>query len=164
MTVICISGTPGTGKTEVANALAQRLGWMCVHLNDLAESKDLYAGYDEERDCRIVDEGKVNRELGRMGEMHNLIAESHYAHEMDCDWVVMLRAKPDELRERLKKKGWKPKKIEENVLSEIMEICKSEAFERGRKVVEIYTTGKEAGKVADEIVSLLKKKKVIDNV
>lgn len=75
MTVICISGTPGTGKTEVAKALSQRLGWMVIALNDLAESKDLYAGYDEERDCRIVDEEKVNKELDRVGEMHNLIAE-----------------------------------------------------------------------------------------
>jgi adenylate kinase len=164
MTVICITGTPGTGKTEVAKALAQRLGWMLVSLNDLAESKDLYAGYDEERECRIVDEDKVNKELDRIGEMHNLIAESHYAHEMKCDWVVILRTSPAELRERLKKKGWKPKKVEENVLAELMEVCKSEALERGRRMIEVDTTGKEAGRVADEIVSQLKKRKVIDSV
>jgi adenylate kinase len=162
MTVICISGTPGTGKTEVAKALSQKLGWMCVSLNDLAESKDLYAGYDEERDCRIVDEEKVKTELDRSAEMHNIVAESHYAHDMNCDWAVILRTNPAELRERLKKKGWKPKKIEENVLSEIMEVCKSEAFERGRKVLEFDTTGKTAEAVADEIFTTLKKKKVIE--
>jgi len=162
MTVICISGTPGTGKTEVAKALSQKLGWMLVSLNDFAESKDLYAGYDDERDCRIVDEERVSRELDKSAEMHNIIAESHYAHEMNCDWVVILRANPAELRERLKKKGWKPKKIEENVLSEIMEVCKSEAMERGRKVMEFDTTGKAADKVAEEIISELKKKKVVE--
>ena len=162
MTVICISGTPGTGKTEVAKALSQRLGWMVIALNDLAESKDIYAGYDEERDCRIVDEEKVNKELDRVGEMHNLIAESHYAHEMNCDWVIILRASPAELRERLKARGWKPKKIEENALSEIMEVCKSEAMERGRKVIEFDTTGKTADKVADEIMAVLKKRKIVD--
>jgi len=161
MTVICISGTPGTGKTEVAKALSQKLGWMCISLNDLAESKDLFAGYDEARDCRIVDEDKVKAELEKSAEMHNIIAESHYAHDMNCDWAVILRASPAELRERLKKKGWKPKKIEENVLSEIMEVCKSEAMENGRKVLEFDTTGKTADQVADDIISELKKKKVI---
>ncbi len=141
MTVICISGTPGTGKTEVAKALSKKLGWMSISLNDLAESKDLYAGYDEERDCRIVDEDKVRAELDRSAEMHNIIAESHYAHDMNCDWAVILRTNPAELRERLKNKGWKPKKIEENVISEIMEVCKSEAMERGMKVLEFDTTG-----------------------
>jgi len=161
MTVICISGTPGTGKTEVAKALSQKLGWMCISLNDLAESKDLFAGYDEARDCRIVDEDKVKAELEKSAEMHNIIAESHYAHDMNCDWAVILRTIPAELRERLKKKGWKPKKIEENVLSEIMEVCKSEAMENGRKVLEFDTTGKTADQVADDIISELKKKKVI---
>ncbi len=162
MTVICISGTPGTGKTEVAKALSQKLGWMCVSLNDLAESKGLYAGYDEERDCRIVDEDGVRTELDKSAEMHNIIAESHYAHDMNCDWAIILRANPAELRERLKKKGWKPKKIEENVLSEIMEVCKSEAMERGKKVLEFDTTGKTADAVADEIFTTLKNKKVIE--
>jgi adenylate kinase len=162
MTVICISGTPGTGKTEVGKALSKRLGWICISLNDLAESKDLYAGYDEERDCRIVDEDKVNRELEKSGEMHNIIAESHYAHEMNCDWVIILRTSPAELRERMKAREWKPKKIEENVLSEIMEVCKSEAMERGRKVLEFDTTGKTADAVADEIFTTLKKKKIVD--
>lgn len=158
MTVVCISGTPGTGKTEVGKALSQRLGWMYVSLNDLAESKDLFAGYDEGRECRIVDEDKVRAELDKIAEMHNIVAESHYAHEMNCDWVVILRASPDELRERLKKKSWKTKKIEENVLSEIMEVCKSEAMEEGKKVLEFDTTGKTPEKVAEEIAAELKKR------
>lgn len=161
MTVVCISGTPGTGKTEVGKALSHRLGWMYVSLNDLAESKDLFAGYDEGRECRIVDEGKVRAELDKIAEMHNIVAESHYAHEMNCDWVVILRASPDELRERLKKKSWKTKKIEENVLSEIMEVCKSEAMEEGKKVLEFDTTGKTPEKVAEEIAAELKKMLVI---
>lgn len=158
MTVVCISGTPGTGKTEVAKALSQRLGWMYVSLNDIAESRDLYAGYDEERDCRIVDEDRVKAELDKTAEMHNIIAESHYAHGMNCDWVIILRTSPDELRERLKKKGWRAKKIEENVLSEIMEVCKSEAMETGKKVLEFDTTGKTPEKVAEEIAAELKKR------
>jgi adenylate kinase len=89
--------------------------------------------------------------------MHNIVAESHYAHDMNCDWVIILRTKPDELRERLKKRGWKPKKIEENALAEIMEVCSSEAMESGKKVLEFDTTGKAAEAVAGEIAAKLKK-------
>jgi adenylate kinase len=152
MTVVCVTGTPGTGKTESAKLLASKLGWVYVSLNDIAENKGLYSGYDDERDCRIVDEKKVGAELDKIAEMHNVIAESHYSHVMECDWVIVLRTKPVELRERLKVRGWKSKKIEENVLAEIMEVCKSEAMESA--------TGKTADKVADQILAELKKRHV----
>jgi adenylate kinase len=161
MTVICVSGTPGTGKTEVSKALAKKLGWKYVSLNELADAKKLYAGFDDERCCNIVDQDRVKVELDRISEMHSVVAESHYAHDMNCDWVVILRTKPDELRTRLKEKGWKKDKIEENILAELMEVCKSEALENFRKIIEIDTTGKGPESVAGEIEAALKKRKVI---
>ncbi len=148
--IIAISGTPGTGKTEVARLLAERLGFRLLDLNKLAESKDLYAGYDEKRDCRVVDVDRVAEEIKKIKE--DVVIESHYAHDIPCDFAVMLRTNPGELRERLKKKGWKREKIEENVLSEIMEVCLTEALELGRKVIEIDTTGKNPEAVVKEIM------------
>ena len=156
--IISISGTPGTGKTCVAKALAERLGWKLIELNRLAEENRLYAGYDEGRNCRIVDIDRVKKEVEKLVRKNkNLILESHYAHDMPCDIVVMLRINPAELRRRLVAKRWTRRKIEENVQAEIMEVCKTEALEQGRDVLEIDTTGKTPRMAADDIIRKLGK-------
>ena len=155
--IISISGTPGAGKTGTAKALSARLGWKLVELNRLAEEKGLYSGYDEERKCKIVDIGGMRKEIERLAKTSkNLVLESHYAHDMPCDVAVILRANPGELRKRLVGKGWTRQKIEENIQAEIMEVCKSEALEQGKPVLEIDTTGKTAKTVAEEITKKLR--------
>ncbi len=163
MTIIAISGTPGTGKTKVAKELAKRLGWKLIELNKLAEDMSLYSGYDRKRKCKIVDIGRVKKEIEKIAKVNkNLILESHYAHEMPCDFVVILRTNPGELRKRMKAKGWSREKIGENIEAEIMEVCKTEALEHGKNVLEIDTTGKKAERVAEEIARELRRKSLLD--
>ena len=130
--IISITGTPRTGKTSVAKALARRLGWRLVGLNQLAQEKKLYLGYDKARKSRIVDLRKLRAEVTRLSKKHkNLILESHYSHDMPCDIVVILRANPGELRKRMRRAGWPKRKIEENIEAEIMEVVKGEALVKG---------------------------------
>jgi adenylate kinase len=157
--ILLISGTPATGKTAVAQILGEKLGWKVISLNEFAAERNLHCGYDEKRKAKIVDIDRVKEEVGRIVEKEeNLILESHYAHEMPGETVVILRVNPDELRKRGKEKQWWFEKIEENVISEIMEVCKTEALEMGKKVIEIDTTGKKPGQVADEIIKKLELK------
>jgi len=151
--IIVISGTPGTGKTDIAKALAEKLGWKLIELNKLAEEADLYEGYDEKRKCRVVDIEKMEMEISKLG--GNYVLESHYAHDMPADIVIILRVNPGELRKRLEKRGWSNEKIDENVEAEIMEVCKTEALEQGRDVFEVDTTGKSAEEILGEIISHL---------
>jgi adenylate kinase len=156
MTVVAISGTPAAGKTEVARAAGRKLGWLVVELNQLARERGLYSGYDEGRKADVVDLGKVQKALDNI-EAPNMIIESHYSHEMRCDMVIMLRANPDEIRKRGGEKGWRREKVEENVLAEIMEVCKQDALDAGRKVFEVDTTGKSPSRVAGEVVRIIKR-------
>ena len=56
---ILVTGTPGTGKTVLANELAQRTGLNYFNIGDLAKEKDLYDGWDEEYSCHVLDEDRV---------------------------------------------------------------------------------------------------------
>ena len=150
---LAISGTPGTGKTSVANALSKRLGWRIVRLNDLAKEKNLYEGWDPLRHVPIIDVKKIRKEVEKM--KGDMILESHYSHEIPADFVVILRTSPGKLRKRLVKKGWRYEKIEENVEAEIMEICRTEAEELGIEFTEIDTTEKKPEEVADAIIRKL---------
>ena len=159
--IISISGTPKTGKSTVAKALARKLEWKLISLNELAEQKELYLGYDKSRKARIVDIRRLRQEVAKISKSHkNLILEAHYSHDMPCDVVVILRTNPKELRRRMARKGWQKRKIEENIEAEIMEIVKSEALESAKRVLEIDTTGKKPEWVAEQIVRKLKLKRL----
>jgi len=160
--IIAISGTPGTGKTEAGKLLVEKLNqeegcekWRIIELNKMAEQKKLYSGYDKKRDCQIVDTDALSREIGRVGDQ-DMVVESHYAHDMPADLIIILRTNPDVLRQRLRERGWKTKKIEENVLSEIMEVCKSEALETGKQIFELDTSKKGAEETAEEMLSIVR--------
>jgi len=158
--IISISGTPKTGKTSVAKALAGKLGWELVSLNTLAKEKKLYVGYDRARKSRIVDLKKLRREVLKIAKKQkNLILESHYSHDMPCDVVVILRTNPAELRRRMRRAGWDTRKIEENVEAEIMEVVRNEALESAKKVIEIDTTGAKPEWVAEQIAEKLPKRR-----
>jgi adenylate kinase len=155
--IISISGTPKTGKTAVAKALARKLGWKLLSLNELADEKKLYLGYDRARKSRIVDIKKLRVETRKLSRTHkNLILESHYSHDMPCDTIVILHANPGELRKRMQRIGWTKAKIEENVEAEIMEIVRGEALEKAKRILEMDTTGRKPGWVARQIVRKLK--------
>ncbi len=154
--IVSVSGTPGTGKTSATKALSEITGWELIGLNELAERKGLHRGYDEERCCKIVDTGRIRSEVEKMKSSgRNLLIESHYAHEMPADLVIVLRTNPGEMRKRGKEKGWDFSKTEENVMAEIMEECKIESLEKGMAMRELDTTGKTAAQSAREMSRLM---------
>jgi len=152
---ISLTGTPGTGKTEVARLLVKRLGWKLIDLNALADMKNLYKGFDKKRGCKIVDikclSGEVEKTAG------DAIIEGHFSHDIPCDFIIVLRCKPGELRKRLEKRGWSEAKIEENIEAEIMGICREEAAESGKEFMEIETTNKNTAETVEKIEKELQK-------
>ncbi len=150
---ICITGTPGTGKTMIAETLSKKLKFKLIDLNNLCEGKKCFSGYDKKRKCKIVDTWKLKKEAKKI--KGDTIFESHYSHDMDCDLVVLLRLDPKELKKRLEKKKWLKQKIQENIDAEIMEVIKSETYSKypENKVIEIDSRGSVKRNV-DRIVCL----------
>lgn len=146
--IIVVTGTPGVGKSSLARALAERLGWNALDLSDLSLREGLVREYDAARGTWVIDEGRVRKAVVRFlrASKSNLIAEGHYAQAVvPPNWVELafvLRCDPRVLEERLRSKGYGEDKVLENVEAEILDSCLLEAlnaFGRSR-VHEIDTS------------------------
>lgn len=169
MSVILITGTPGTGKTTVSKSLSKRLSFPLVAVNDLVEEKHLYHGHDPEKGYKEVDMEDLCHELEfliKNSEDEGLIIEGHLAHFLDnsdsIDFVVVLRTRPDILKKRLQKRDWSDSKVNENIEAEALDICTFEAVEtHGNKVNEVDTTNLEIEKVVDIVIQIVNGEKQI---
>lgn len=57
---ILITGTPGTGKSVLGTELSIRSGMNYINVGELAKENNFYEGWDEERQCHVLDEDRVS--------------------------------------------------------------------------------------------------------
>lgn len=138
-----ITGTPGTGKTTAASRL--RVDRPVVHLNELIDAENFVVGHDHDRDTTIADIDGLRAWTAVQPE--DVVIESHLAHLLPVDRVIVLRCHPDTLRDRLKTRNEDANTntaIEENIESERLDVILTEAvYEHGeRNIFEIDTTEK----------------------
>ncbi len=139
--VFLLTGTPGVGKTSVSEKLSKN--YFVVHLNEEIKKHKLFLS--EEDDTKVADEKKVINHLNELcrEKKRDILIEGHFSHIYeDADKVVVLRCNPKKLKKRLSKRNYSRKKIKENIESEILDVCLSEAIEIHEidKVNEIDTT------------------------
>lgn len=149
---VAVTGTPGTGKTTVSRLVETDLA--VVNLNTLIEENDLIQGQDTERESWVADLDAV-REFVEPCSM--VLIESHLAHHIQVDQVIVLRCHPTELRRRLQQRGASERKIQENVQSEILDIILAEAVDihGAGKVYELDTTAKQPAAMASCIERII---------
>jgi adenylate kinase len=148
---IAISGTPGTGKTEVARILSRKINARFIDTKFLIKKYKIKTKLDRKRNTKIVDARKLCRFAEREAAKHDVcVFESHMAHFARADLVVILRCEPAALKTRLEKRRWPKAKITENVEAEAIGAISLE-----RKAVEIDTTKKRPEKTAELIKKLL---------
>ena len=161
MKTIIVSGTPGTGKTELAKVLAKKINYKYIDVNKLIKENNLSDGYDKKKECEIIDTKKLAKFLvdfiKNSGE--NLVIDSHLAHyipEKYVDLCIITKCNLKELNKRLKKRKYSKEKVRENLDSEIFDICLNEAIEKGHTILIFDTTGKKADELLDnETISIL---------
>tara|TARA_B100000315_G_scaffold260875_1_gene326698 strand:- start:8405 stop:8848 length:444 start_codon:yes stop_codon:yes gene_type:complete len=142
MKVICVTGTPGTGKTTLAKKLAKQLGFQYVDVQKLIDTNKIFEGYDKERDSKIVDTDKLNdfliKEVIEKSKKKGLVIDSHLSHYLPkkyIDEVIVCKCDLLKLKKRLVEKGYDSKKVTENMDSEIFDVCYNEARENKHKIV-----------------------------
>ena len=150
MKVIAVTGTPGTGKTAISKKLAKRLNFHYLDVNNLVSKYKLSEGYDRKRKTKIVDIAKLNKFLinyikqsKKLQKIKGIIIDSHLSHYLPgkyVDLVIVAKCGIKELNKRLKRKKFNKNKIQENLQSEIFDICYNEALEKKHKVFVVDTT------------------------
>jgi len=140
--IICVTGTPGTGKTRLAKALAKTLSFRYLDLNALIEEKGWHEGKDAERDTLIVDERRLSSKVVPLVEDTNVVVDSHLSHFISAKLValcIVCTCPLPVLKRRLERRGYSARKVRENLDAEIFEICAREAEDSGHKLLIVDT-------------------------
>ncbi len=151
---VALTGTPGTGKTTAS----ERLPYSTIQLNDAVREHDLWTEEDTDRDSLVVDVDALAEWVDDHVESERVVVlESHLAHLLDADRVVVLRCRPDVLESRLRERGESARKAAENAESEALDVVLSESVqEHGpERVYEIDTTERTPEAVASEIEAVV---------
>lgn len=159
--VVFITGTPGVGKSTVSSLLQKKLSAYLISINELAREKGLFQGEEPDKGYRIVDLPALCKELtSKISNKEGMIlVDGHLSHYCPrTDLVIVLRLDPDFLEQRLKKRGYNPLKIHENLEAEALGVCLIESYElHPDKVQEIDSTKLSLEEVTDEIIKIINK-------
>lgn len=148
---ICVTGTPGTGKTTVSEKVAKRLDLEPIHLTEYFKNNKIGSDEAGVREIKVEEVQKLFRDRD------DILVEGHLAHHTECDIVVVLRTDPDILEDRLRKRNYDEQKIMQNVESEKLDLILVEAVENCEKIIEINTTDKSVEETVNEIVEKVEK-------
>jgi len=148
--LVAVTGTPGTGKSSVCDALARR-GYHVVDLDDAA--KELGLTEADEDGSTLVDVEALAKRLAVPTKVAFL--KGHYAHRMAADVIVVLRCHPRALWRRLEARGWPDAKVRENVEAEAIDVILQEAVAQGPPVFEVDTTDADAESAAKTVMDIL---------
>ena len=174
MQILIVSGTPGTGKTTISKNISNYIKAKVISLNELAISENLIVKYDAKRETSVINNKKLISFLIELIEDYKkedlefLIIESHFSDivpEQYINFVIILRCDPDELYNRLKRRGYKREKIRENVQSEILGNCVNYFINKPLNIpiLEIDTTNVSIESITKTIVDILRKKIDVDD-
>jgi adenylate kinase len=147
---LAVTGTPGTGKTTVARALADELD--AEYFGATQEVREgASEGHDEDRGVPVADTEALREAVPE----EEVVIDGHIAHLLEPDAVVVLRCAPDVLRGRLGGRGWSDEKVRENVESEALDIVLAEAIETEASVFEFDTTEATPDETVERVVRAL---------
>ncbi|CAF0744381.1 unnamed protein product [Didymodactylos carnosus] len=134
---IIICGTPGVGKSRLCQDLCQKCPELrYVNINEVAQQKNYFIEYDDDNECQILDDERVQDFLEEKYfrlKPSGLVIDYHSAGIIPDDGqiqgVFVLRTDNDILHQRLEQRNYSAKKIDQNIQSEIFQVCLDEAYE-----------------------------------
>ena len=143
MTIIIVSGTPGTGKTTFAKKIAKEQNLKYIDVKEIIKKNDLVDEFDKEKDTDIIDVEKLNSVVVEIIKKEkNVVIDSHLSHYLPKEYVdkcYITKCELPELKKRLEQRGYSKEKVRENLDAEIFDTCRVEALEAGHDVEVVKT-------------------------
>ncbi len=159
--IIIVTGSVGTGKSVISKALARKLGYKYLNINDLIKKNKLYIKYNKKLDTHEVNVKKLKMFFIKLirSAKNNLILDSHLSHYIPrkyVDYCVVCKCGLKLLKKRLEARKYINAKIRENLDSEIFDVCLVEALENKHNVILIDTTTTSVNECIKEIIKKIK--------
>ncbi|HIH10273.1 MAG TPA: AAA family ATPase [Candidatus Diapherotrites archaeon] len=160
---ICITGTPGVGKTAIAQRLAKELDYPAINEKEFAVKEGLVAAeFDVQSNELEVPLEKLEARLNKMlAKEKNIIAEGHMLCEIKgrFDLVVVLHLDPERLEYRLEQRSYSPEKVQDNVFCEGIDYCSRQAMKNYPKSRVIEVENRKSIKETTELIITVIKSK-----
>ncbi|MDI9610621.1 MAG: adenylate kinase family protein [Archaeoglobales archaeon] len=146
--MIALTGTPGCGKSSVAEELKKR-GYNVISVKEFAEMHS----------CASVDGKEVVVDIEKLSKFKfDGIIEGHLSHLLKPEIAIVLRCNPILIKKRLMERGWNYNKVMENVEAELIDVILVEALQNCERVYEIDTTELSVEEVANIVEEILRGK------
>jgi len=145
--IYALTGVPGAGKSSVADELERR-GHRIVRFESLIG--DAIVGREDE--SSVVDMDRIC-ETSRIED--GTIVVGHLAHELNVDAVIVLRARPEIIEQRLRARGYSEGKAVENAEAEAIDVITIESVDSGRRVYEIDASELSVSEAADRVEEII---------
>jgi len=140
MPSIALTGTPGVGKTTIAQLLIER-GWQAMSVSDLARKYDCEGDFDESMNSQEIDIHLLTERFTVESDKR-VIIDGHLSHFLAVDGIILLRCRPEHLQKRLANRGYSDSKLTSNVEWELLSGTWAEIieFEMSQPILEIDTS------------------------
>jgi len=119
---LALTGTPGTGKSTVAQMLSSD-GYEVITVESLAEQYGLSGEIDPSDGVRVIDTGALQDVLAPAWESSPdgvVVVDGHLSHHLPCDAVAVLRCSPEIIESRLVSRGYSADKVQANYEWELL--------------------------------------------
>jgi adenylate kinase len=156
--IVALSGTPGTGKTRIAEEF-DRDRFEILSMNHL--TGEYRTGRDEERGTTEVDIESLVEDIaeGRIqlpgDPERTTVIEGHLSHLLPVDMIIVLRTSTRVLEKRLREREYSDGKVRENMEAEALGVISMEAIETGHPLYEVDTTDRTPAQGAGDCVSII---------
>uniref|UniRef100_A0A182N0J9 Adenylate kinase isoenzyme 6 homolog n=1 Tax=Anopheles dirus TaxID=7168 RepID=A0A182N0J9_9DIPT len=135
---ILVTGTPGTGKSELCRRLAEQLGLEWRSVSEIVSANKYVEEYDEEFECPVLDEDRLLDHLEPLMAQGGSVVEYHSSELFPERWfeaVYVVRCSTSLLYDRLQARDYGKHKIQSNMECEIFQIPLDEARDAYRKEI-----------------------------